>query len=132
MRAAGRTPFAVDGGFRPDLAERETAALLAIVDRPTALVVGNNLMTLGALRAIRAAGVAVPDQLAIVAIDDPPWASLVEPPLTVVAQPVSEMAEMAMTLLLERLNGARSEPVRAILPLELRIRVSCGMKPRSN
>jgi LacI family transcriptional regulator len=131
MRSAGRTPFAVDGGFRPDAAERETAALLAVSDRPTALVVGNNLMTLGALRAIRTAGIAVPEQLALVAIDDPSWASLVDPPLTVVAQPVQTMAETAMTLLLERVDGMRRESIHAILPLELRIRVSCGMKRRS-
>ncbi|HZT15706.1 MAG TPA: LacI family DNA-binding transcriptional regulator [Gaiellaceae bacterium] len=131
MRAAGRTPFAVDGGFRTDLAERETGALLAVREPPTALVVGNNVMTLGALHAIRAAGVRVPDELALVAIDDPSWAALVDPPLTVVAQPVQKMAETAMTLLLERLHGGRGDSVRSVLPLELRIRQSCGMKARA-
>jgi DNA-binding LacI/PurR family transcriptional regulator len=128
MRAAGLTPFPVDGGFRVDAAERETAALLAVANRPTALVVGNNLMTLGALHAIRAAGLALPDDLALVAVDDPAWAALVDPPLTVVAQPVEKMAELAMALLFERLEVRRSDPVRAVLPLELRIRASCGMK----
>ena len=130
MRAAGLTPFAVDGGFRVDAAERETAALLALANRPTALVVGNNLMTLGAMRAIRAAALAVPEDLALVAVDDPAWAALVEPPLTVVAQQVEKMAELAMALLFERLDDGRREPVRATLPLELRIRASCGMKRR--
>lgn len=132
MRAAGLTPFSVDGGFRTDLAAQETAALLAVHERPTALVVGNNLMALGALSAIRDANVAVPAEVALVAVDDPPWAALVEPPLTVVAQPVQKMAETAMTLLLERLDGSREEPVRAVLPLELRIRASCGMRQATN
>jgi len=132
MRAAGQTPFAVDGGFRSDLAQRETEALLAVPNRPTALVVGNNLMTLGALRAIRAAGVKIPHELAVVAIDDPSWAALVDPPLTVVAQPVEQMAETAMGLLLERLHGGRGESIRSVLPLELRVRASCGMKPETD
>ena len=87
-------------------------------------------MTLGVLEAIRAAGVAVPDELALVAVDDPPWASLVDPPLTVVAQPVQRIAETAMALLLERLDGSRSESSRVVLPLELRARDSCGLKRR--
>jgi LacI family transcriptional regulator len=128
MRSAGLTPFAVDGSFRTAPAEREMRALLALDERPSALVVGNNLMTLGVLSAIRAAELTVPTDIALVAVDDPPWAALVDPPLTVVAQPVETMAETAMTLLFERLEGHRSAAVRAILPLELRIRRSCGMK----
>ena len=62
-------------------------------------------MTLGVLRAIRAAQFAVPDRLALVAVDDPPWAELVDPPLTVVAQPVQQIAETAMALLFERLTA---------------------------
>lgn len=128
MRSAGLTPFAVDGSFRMAPAERETQALLAIDERPSALVVGNNLMTLGVMSAIRAAELAVPGDIAVVAVDDPPWAALVDPPLTVVAQPVEKMAETTMTLLFERLEGHRSAAVRAILPLELRVRMSCGMQ----
>lgn len=128
MRAANLTPFAVDGGFRADAARRETTQLLAVAPPPTALVVGNNLMTLGVLEAVRAAGIAVPEDLALVAVDDPPWAALVDPPLTVVAQPVLQIAETAMTLLFERLDGVRNESVRVVLPLELRVRESCGLK----
>jgi LacI family transcriptional regulator len=130
MRAAGFTPFAIDGGFRTDIALRETQQLLTVDEPPSGLIVGNNLMTLGVLEAIRAAGIAVPDELALVAVDDPPWASLIEPPLTVVAQPVERIAEIAMTLLFERLDGSRTESSRVVLPLELRPRDSCGLKRR--
>lgn len=129
MRAAGLTPFSVNGDFRTARAEEEVAALLAHDLRPTALVVANNLMAVGALRAIRAAGLRIPDDVAVVAVDDPPWAALVDPPLTVVAQPVRRMAETAIRLLLERIERVRDEPVRTVLPLDLRIRASCGMRP---
>jgi len=129
MRAAGLVPFALNGGFRADAAERAAERLLATNPPPTALLVANNLMTLGALRAIRRAGVAVPSDIALVAFDDPPWAELIDPPLTTVAQPVRALADATMALALERIEGHRTEARRLVLPLELRIRVSCGMNP---
>lgn len=128
MRAAGHTPFTLNGGFRTEVAEREVAAVLGISERPTAIVVANNLMAIGTLQAIHAAGLRVPDDIALVGIDDPAWAALVNPPLTVIAQPVRQMAESAITLLLERVERRRDELVRVVLPFELRIRESCGMR----
>lgn len=129
MRAAGLIPFALNGGFRADAAEQAMDQLLATGTPPTALLVANNLMTLGALRAIRRLGLAVPADLALVAVDDPPWAELIDPPLTTVAQPVRALAGAAMTLALERIEGRRTEVRRIVMPLELRIRSSCGMQP---
>jgi DNA-binding LacI/PurR family transcriptional regulator len=127
MRGAGQIPFALDGGFRVDAAKTATARLLRTSPRPTALVVANNLMTLGALHAVRAARVSIPDELALVAVDDPPWAALIEPPLTTLAQPVRLMADTAMSLMLERIEGARTQARTVVFPLELRVRASCGM-----
>jgi DNA-binding LacI/PurR family transcriptional regulator len=130
MRAAGLQPRSVSGRFKADAAEAAVAALLAADRAPSALVVANNLMTLGALGALAAAGVRVPDDVALVAIDDPPWAPFMAPPLTTVAQPVRRMAADAMDLLLDRVHG-RSERARRILhPLELRVRGSCGTGTR--
>jgi LacI family transcriptional regulator len=126
MRAAGLEPRSVDGNFRIDEAYEAVRELLAGPHRPEGLVVANNLMTLGALRAIREAGVGVPDELALVAIDDPPWAPFVEPPLTTLAQPVRKMAADAMELLLQRVAGTRAEPRRILHSFELRVRASAG------
>jgi DNA-binding LacI/PurR family transcriptional regulator len=127
MRDAGKIPFALDGGFRADTAEEVTRELLRESRRPTALLVANNLMTLGALRAIKHAGLSIPGDIAVVGVDDPPWADLVDPPLTTVAQPVREMAETAMALLHARISGTTPDISRVVLPLELRVRASCGM-----
>jgi LacI family transcriptional regulator len=131
MRAAQLTPFTLNGNFRAEVAEPEVAALLRVADRPTALVVANNLMAIGALRAIRSAGLTVPADVAMVAVDDPPWAVLVDPPLTVVAQPVRRMAETAIGLLIERVEHRRDALERVVLPVDLRIRASCGMHAAS-
>jgi LacI family transcriptional regulator len=126
MRAHGLVPEVVEGCFRTDTARAAVAQLMAETDRPTALIVGNNLMTLGALAAVRDAGITVPHHLSLVAFDDPSWAALVDPPLTTFAQPARRMATEAMELLLERISGARTEPRRTVHPFVLRKRASCG------
>jgi LacI family transcriptional regulator len=126
MRGAGLVPHHVDGDFRMEGGRSAVAALLADRERPTALVVANNLMTAGALRAIREAGLGIPDDVALVGIDDPFWAELVDPPLTTMAQPVRRMAIDAAELLIERVAGARRAPRRVVHRFELRRRASCG------
>lgn len=129
LEARGLSPCSVDGAFRIDRAEQATAALLADGEAITALVVANNLMTIGALRAVRARRLRVPEDLALVAIDDPPWAELVDPPLTAMAQPVRRMAETAVALLFERIGGARGQTKHVVLDSELRVRRSCAAAP---
>jgi DNA-binding LacI/PurR family transcriptional regulator len=129
MQAHGLEPHTIDGDFRVDGGYRAVKALIAGSDQPTAIVVGNNSMTIGALRALDEAGLKAPRDLALVAFDDPPWAALVDPPLTTLAQPVRRMATEAFELLLERVQGTRSEPRRTVHPFELRRRASCGTGP---
>jgi LacI family transcriptional regulator len=133
--AAGLTPVLVNGGFRRHLAEAAVGALLrsgssGSSKRPkcpvSALVVANSPMTLGAIRAIRQAGLRIPDDIAVIAVDDPPWAELLDPPLTVLAQPARAMAASAVDLLLRRIGGDKSPPVRDVHPLDLIVRRSCG------
>jgi LacI family transcriptional regulator len=124
MRAAGLSPRRVEGGFRIERAREVVAQLLTLPAPPTALLVSNNLMAIGTLQAARAAGLRIPDDLALVGIDDPVWAALIDPPLTTMAQPVRQMALDAMALLLERVTGRRTQPRRIVHPLELRLRAS--------
>jgi LacI family transcriptional regulator len=123
ISARGYEPLVAPGDFRVAGGQRATAELL---DRgATALVIANNLMAVGALRAVREADLNVPRDLSLVAIDDPPWAELTDPPLTTLAQPVRAMAEAAADLLLGRLQGRRLRPKRQEFSFELRHRGSC-------
>jgi LacI family transcriptional regulator len=123
MRRADLEPRSIDGGFRTQVARAAVLELLRSPTPPSALVVANNLMTLGTLEALREAGVRVPKDVALVAIDDPPWASLVAPALTTIGQPVRRMATDAMELLLERAAG-RDQSRRVVHPMELHARDS--------
>jgi len=97
--------------------------------RPTALLVGNNLMTLGALAAVRELGLRVPADVAIIGYDDLPWAPAFDPPLTVVRQPAYEMGRRATELLLTRVDEPELEPRLVVLEPELVVRRSCGAEP---
>jgi LacI family transcriptional regulator len=125
MREAGLEPCSASGGFRIADGRTATEELLETGDL-TALIVSNNLMTIGALEVLRAHRIRVPEEMALVAVDDPFWAKLVEPPLTTLAQPVREMADCAVELLLERIGGRREQPRRVVFDFELRVRGSCG------
>ncbi|MCB0187888.1 MAG: substrate-binding domain-containing protein, partial [Caldilineaceae bacterium] len=94
---------------------RLTQELLALPEPPTAIFTGNNLLTIGALRAIHEAGLAVPDDIAVAAFDEMDWMFVINPPLTVVAQPAYAMGEQAAKLLLQRIE----EPERAVVEIEL-------------
>ena len=87
--------------------------LLELRRPPTALFVGNNLMTVGALAALHQRGLRVPGDVAIVGFDDLPWAEALDPPLTVVRQPAYEVGRRAMELLLKRL-AAPGAPVTTV------------------
>jgi DNA-binding LacI/PurR family transcriptional regulator len=125
MRRAELEPRSIDGGFRTPVARAAVIELMRSEDVPSALVVANNLMTLGTLEALRDLGVRVPKDVALVAIDDPPWAALVAPALTTIGQPVRRMATDAMELLLERAGG-RDQSRRVVHPMELHARDSDG------
>lgn len=127
MRRRQATAASVeDGGFRIDGGEAATHRLLDADPRLSALVIANNLMAVGAFRALRARGLHVPDDVAFVTIDDPYWASLVDPPLTALAQPVDGMARAAVDLLFERVEGNRTTPRSVVFSFDLRLRASCG------
>ncbi len=94
-------------------AQAEITDWLARADCPEAFLVSNGLFLLGALQAIRTAGLRIPDDIALVGFDDDPWTALVDPGLTVIAQPVHEIGRTAMELLLQRIENPE-RPVRVV------------------
>lgn len=111
------------GRFTADSGEQMTREVLAL--RPTALVAANNFIAMGALRALRSAGLRVPDDLSVVVFDDLPESYAAEPFLTVAAQPVYELGRTAAALLLKRIaEPSVEEPQEIVLPTQLIVRAS--------
>lgn len=109
------------GGYR--MAQRA----LNYSPRPTAFFAGNNFIAFGAYRAIREAGLRIPEDVALVAFDDLPPSFTVDPFLTVVAQPAYEMGRRATQILLDRLLAGDALPFQeVILPFQIIVRRSSG------
>ena len=102
------------GLAKENLGYQSTGELLDQPEPPTALFTGNNLLTVGALRAIHERGLCIPDDVALVAFDEMNWMSLVRPELTVVAQPTYELCLTAAELLLKRIEDS-TRPIEQIV-----------------
>jgi LacI family transcriptional regulator len=117
----------VDGRSGLEEARQATARLLALPDRPTAIVVGNNLMTLGTVAAIEACGLCIPRDVGVVGFDDALWADILHPRLTTIAQPTYELGRAAADLLLRRIDAPEGQvPLRTAMTGRLIVRESCG------
>jgi LacI family transcriptional regulator len=104
---------------------RMARQVLAVDPPPTAIFAANNFIAFGALRAVREAGLRVPEDISIVAFDDLPAEWVAEPFLTVVAQPAYEIGRRAAELILERLGtGTPADGREVLLPSQLIVRGS--------
>jgi DNA-binding LacI/PurR family transcriptional regulator len=127
MRTAGipiLNEYLQVGDFRQESGYLAMKRLLDLPQRPTAVLVGNNLMTLGALQAIHEVCVAIPDEIAVIGFDDMSWATSLQPPLTVIAQPTFEMGVTAARLLLDRIENPDLPTRHVILDTQLIVRTS--------
>lgn len=107
-------------------AEAAVASLLSLPEPPTALVVANNRMTIGAMRALREAGMSVPQDMALVSFDDFEWADLFHPRLTAMAQPALSIGEQAVSMALSRISTPTLPPRRVTINPAFMHRESCG------
>ena len=98
--------------------------LLARTPRLDAVFVASDLMGVGALSALQAAGRAVPDDVAVVGFDDSPLAAQAQPPLSSVRQPIEEMGREMAQLLIRMISSRERIARRVILATELVIRAS--------
>jgi DNA-binding LacI/PurR family transcriptional regulator len=102
-------------------------ALLAGRRRPTALFCATDLIAAAAMQRLHRLGIRVPEELAIIGFDDVLWAPWLHVPLTTVAQPVAELAQVAAGLLRERLGGDTGPWQRLTVSPKLVIRESSGV-----
>lgn len=117
------------GDFTESGGRDAMAHLLGLKDSPTAAFAANDVMALGAIAALRAAGRRIPDDVALVGFDDIPIARYVEPRLTTIRQPIYDIGRRAAEIVLDRAASppdASSPAIREVLPTELVVRESCG------
>ena len=112
------------GDFSIRSGAEAASTLLSRDDPPTAVFCFNDEMAMGVVKAARCRGQRVPNDLSVVGFDDIRFAQCTDPPLTTIAQPMREIGEGTVRLLLEILNGSRIAPVSITLPHTLNVRAS--------
>ena len=113
--------FSIESGYEM------TQQVLTARPCPTALFAVNNFIAIGALRALRDAGLRVPEDMSVVAFDDLISELVIEPFLTVADQPAYEMGQRAAELLLARLSEPSANGYEeVVLPTEITVRASSG------
>ena len=117
----------VAGDFQFQGGESGIEKLMQLENRPTAVFACNDLMALGVLRGLRKTRLAIPADLSLVGFDDIPLASVVSPALTTIAQPILKISELAIELLINRIQNKSSEfeEKHIVLPTQIVIRESC-------
>jgi LacI family transcriptional regulator len=119
------TGLLIDSDFSRCGGLESTERLLSLEPRPTAIVTGNYVMATGMLDALRAAGLALPQDMAVASFGDPDYFAIYRPGITGIRQPVRDIARTCADLLLRRLAGDRSGfPESVRLPSELLLRES--------
>jgi LacI family transcriptional regulator len=132
VRALKKHGIAIDpalmqeGNATSEEARRAMLRLIDLPERPTAIASGNNLATIGIMKAVRERRLSVPDDIALIGFDDFEWADCFEPRLTVIAQPSEAIGLRAAEMLLERIKSPERAPRQVRLAPTLIVRRSCG------
>jgi LacI family transcriptional regulator len=100
--------------------------LLSLPDRSTAIFACNDMMAIGVLRAAAEMGLNIPADLALVGFDNIELAAYTHPPLTTVAQDKQKIGEIAVSLLVDKIDHQEMNGRRELLQPKLVIRKSCG------
>lgn len=114
----------LQGDYTQASGGQQAFELMAQRPRPDAVIVGNNLMTLGAMRVLLRHKISIPDDLALVGYDDAAWTDVVRPALTVISQPTYELGRRSIELLLSRLADPGIKRERVVLDTTLVMRES--------
>lgn len=115
--------FTVEGG--------QAAAAGLIAQGCTGIICASDLMAIGAIRAARAVGKQVPEQISVVGFDDAPFNSYLDPGLTTIRQATSEMSHAVVSAILNEINGEPAARGEMLFQPELIVRGSTGTAPMS-
>lgn len=129
---SGAGPWLLDGDFSEAAGQRAAAQLLALpkAERPDAVFAANDIMAIGLLGALQAAGVRVPQDIALAGFDDIPVARYVSPALTTMRVPIAAMGAQALDALAQALDRDEVDATVTVMPVQLIVRRSCG-EPQS-
>jgi DNA-binding LacI/PurR family transcriptional regulator len=113
--------FSLEGG--------QAAATRMLREGVTGIICASDVLALGAIRAVRRAGLNVPSDVSVVGYDDSAWLNCTDPPLTTVRQPIQSMGRSAVALLVNQMEAVIAHPEELLFEPELVVRGSTGPAP---
>lgn len=113
-----------EGDFTEESGYQAMKLLLELKCKPTAVCAANDMMAIGAMKAIKERKLCIPDDIAVTGADGIPLTEYVEPALTTIKTPMYELGSMGVNKLFEIIEKKTTEPVREVLKTELIIRPS--------
>src|SRR5690606_37696430 len=115
-----REEWIIEGDYQQQTAYESTKRLLQSTDpRPSAILASNDLSAFGAMDAARECGLGIPDDISIIGFDDVPQSSVVFPKLTTIRQPLEQMGQVAVQMLLAQIENPSHTLQRVALPTQL-------------
>ncbi|GHH83323.1 LacI family transcriptional regulator [Streptomyces sulfonofaciens] len=118
-----------NAGYEDNESLEAARTLLALPRRPTAIFAANDVTAIATMEAALTLGMRVPDDLSVIGFDNIPEATMVEPALTTIEQPLQLMGQRAVETLLDVLAGREPTEARLMLPTRLVVRGSCAAPP---
>ena len=103
------------GATDPFMTRKIVTDLLALSDRPSAILASDNIIALEVFKTIRALGLQIPEDVSLIAFHDADWTSVTTPAVTVIAQPIYDLGRESARMLIERVRGAVHAPRRFVL-----------------
>jgi LacI family transcriptional regulator len=136
LEAAHAAPHPVaaevlDCGEDEGVFARRLASVMARPEPPTGIIVSNSMIASWMIRVLRSLRIPCPEKVSLLTFDEPEWADLVTPKLSIVRQPTREIARRAWELLIRRMTDGFGEPERIELHASIELRESVGPAPAS-
>lgn len=125
VRSGGNLDY--QHGF--DIGLQASGDFAALAEKPTAVIATSDDMAISFMSRVQQTGLKIPDDLSIVSFDGSPVCAFCSPPLSTIAQPVEEMGNAAVALLLSAIEEAGKEPTRTVVPSKLIMRESIAVAP---
>lgn len=122
---AVRQDYVRESRYHESVAAEQTGQLLELDVPPTAIIAANDVTAIAAMTAAQQRGLTVPGDISFIGFDDVPEASLSQPRLTTVRQPLKDIGHAAMSMLLDLINGVERES-HIRMATTLVVRDSCG------